>query len=91
MSGIAYRHVATALVVGGPQIPKDPGFGVFIDSPIPVLLVPSIWPKNACAMPNSKSGVNKYVATKKPLNGFFELNQPGGSPRTPQVTYSWDP
>ena len=81
------RHVASTLVVGGPQIPKDPGFGGF--SPIPVLLVPSIWPKNACVMPNSKSGVNKYVASKKPLNGFFELNQM--VVRTPQVTYSWDP
>ena len=36
-----------------------------------VLLVPSTWPKNACVMPNSKSGVNKYVATKIPFNGFL--------------------
>ena len=35
--------MASSFVVGGPQIPKDPGLGGF--SPIPVLLVPSIWPK----------------------------------------------
>ena len=71
---------------GSPN-PKELGFGVF--RPIPVPLVPSIWPENACVMPNSKSGVNKYVASKKPLNGFFELNQM--VVRTPQVTYPRDP
>ena len=77
-------HVATTFVVGGPQNPKDPGFGGF--RPIPLLLVPSIWPENDCVMPNSKSGVNKYVASKIPFNGFFELNQMVF--RTPQVTYA---
>ena len=33
----------TTFLVGGPQNPKDLGFGGF--SPIPVLLVPSIWPQ----------------------------------------------
>ena len=78
--------MATTFVVGGPQNPKDPGFGGF--RPIPLLLVPSIWPENDCVMPNSKSGVNKYVASKKPFNGFFELNQMVF--RTPQVTYPRD-
>ena len=35
-------------------------------------------------MPNSKSRVNKYVATKIRFNGFFELNQMVF--RTPQIT-----
>ena len=76
--------MATTFFVGGPQNPKDPGFGGF--RPIAVLLVPSIWPKNACVMPNSKSRVNKYVASKIRFNGFFELNQVVF--RTPQVTYA---
>ena len=50
--------------------------------------MPSVWPENACVMPNSKSGVNKYVASKVPSNGFFELNQVVF--RTPQVTCSWE-
>ena len=63
------RHVATTLVVGGPQIPKDPGFGGF--SPIPVLLVPSIWPKNACVMPNWKSDLPGYLARKSVITVFL--------------------
>ena len=70
---------------GSPN-PKDPGFGGF--RPIPLLLVPSIWPENACVMPNSKIRLGKFLATKIRYNGFFELNQMVF--RTPQVTYSLD-
>ena len=57
--------MATTFVVGGPQIPKDPGFGGF--RPIPVLLVPSIWPKNACVMPNWKSLIYPAIWPEKPV------------------------
>ena len=78
----------TAFVVGGPQTPKDPGFRGFSPFRIPVLLVPSVWPKNDCVMPNSKTRLAKSLATKIRYNGFFELNQM--VVRTPQVTFSLD-
>ena len=53
-----------------------------------MLLVPSVWAKNACVMPNSKSGVSERVATKIRYGVFFELNQM--AVRTPQVTYARD-
>ena len=70
----------------GTPNPKDPGFGGF--RPIPVLLVPSIWPENACVMPNWKSDLPGYLARKIRFNGFFELNQMVF--RTPQITYPRD-
>ena len=57
-------------------------------TPIPVLLVPSIWPENACVMPNWKSDLPGYLARKIRFNGFFELNQMVF--RTPQITYPRD-
>ena len=63
---------------------KDLGFGGF--RPIPVPLVPSIWPENACVMPNWKSDLPGYLASKIRFNGFFELNQVVF--RTPQITYA---
>ena len=36
------------------------------------LKVSSVWPENACVMPNSKSGVTKYVASKIRYNGFLK-------------------
>ena len=63
LAGSWFSFLASTFLVGGPQIPKDPGFGGF--RPIPVPLVPSIWPKNACVMPNSKSRLPGYLATKK--------------------------
>ena len=87
LAGSWFSYLASTFLVGGPQIPKDPGFGGF--RPIPVPLVPSIWPENACVMPNSKIRLPKFLASKIRCNGFFELNQM--VVRTPQVTYSWDP
>ena len=37
--------------------------------------MPSVWPKNDCVMPNSKTRLAKSLATKIRYNGFFELNQ----------------
>ena len=72
LAGLWFSYVATTFLVRAPQTPKDLGFRVFSLLAIPLLLVPSIWPKNACVMPNSKSGVTKYVATKIRYNGFLK-------------------
>ena len=80
-----YLAIYNSFSRGSPN-PKDPGFGGF--RPIPLLLVPSICPQNACVMPNSKIRLPGYLASKIPFNGFFELNQVVF--RTPQVTYPRD-
>ena len=36
-----------------------------------VPLVPSVWPENACVMPNSKTRLSKSLASKNPFNGFL--------------------
>ena len=69
LAGSWFRFLASTFLVGGPQIPKDLGFGGFI--PIPVPLVPSIWPENACVMPNSKIRLPNFLPTKIRCNGFF--------------------
>ena len=61
--------LASNILVGDPPNPKDLGFGVLI--PIPVLLVPSIWPKSACVMPNWKSDLPGYLARKSVITDFL--------------------
>ena len=70
---------------GSPN-PKRPRFWGFLA--ICVLLVPSVWAKNACVMPNSQIQLPGYLASKIRFNGFFELNKVVF--RTPQVTYARD-
>ena len=60
LAGSWFSDVASTFVVGGPQIPKDRGFGGF--SPIPVLLVPSVWAKTAAAAGTHRSSVARYAA-----------------------------
>ena len=69
LAGSWFSYLASTFLVGGPQIPKDPGLGGF--RPISVPLVPSIWPENACVMPNSKIRIPGYLASKNPFNGFL--------------------
>ena len=81
MAGGGYNFCSS-----GSRNPKRPRFWGFLA--ICVLLVPSIWPKNACVMPNWKSDLPGYLASKIRFNGFFELNQMVF--RTPQITYPRD-
>ena len=32
----------------------------------------SVWPENACVMPNSKTRLSKSLASKNPFNGFLK-------------------